>query len=176
MANPNEILDQLGEDEEKMTNINERLATLKEMMAKNGYTGKYRPIFGDLYEEILGAKDVMVHVFEDGFQFSDLEEVFVAAMPVLKEVWNEAIPKLKDPNEAEAFLKDLIIFVYYEIEPLIKSWGWIKFFLRIALRVYVAGKIASYMKYAFNKADGAVGDLMNHKFVAKAQKFVDAVM
>jgi len=158
-----------------MADINKRLETFEEMMQENGYTGKYRQLFGRFYGEILEAKSRILEAFSDGFQLGDLEELLVVAAPVLKDIYTEAIPLLKEPNESEVFLKHLVIFIYYEIQPLIKSGSFVKFIFRILLRVYVAGKLAKYMKYGFDKAEGVVEDLMGNKFIQKAQKFVDAV-
>ena len=175
MSNPHEILERLKGDEKQMTDINKRLESLNELMEMNGYTGKYRPLFGKFYGEILQAKAKIVEAFSDGFQLGDLEKIFSVAAPILKGIYTEAVPLLKEPSEAEVFLKELVIFVYGEIEPLIKSSGLLKFFFRIFLRIYIAGKIAKYLKYAFDKADGVVNDVMGNKFVQKAQKFVDAI-
>lgn len=173
MSNPNEILERLGEDEKAMTAEINRLHQLKELMQKNGYSGKYRGQFEGLYEDILEAKEVILHCFEDGFQFSDLEEIFVAGAPVLKEVYDQCVPLLQDEKEAEKFLRDLVIFVYYEVEPYIQSWGFVKFVLRIALRLWVAGKIARYMKVGFDWADGKVLTAKT-AVLDKAQPFINA--
>jgi len=173
MSNPYEILERLKEGESTMADINKRLETLKVSMEDNGYTGKYRPLFGEFYGDILEAKARIINAFSDGFQLGDLEEIFVVAAPILKKIYTKAIPLLKAPDEAEAFLRDLIIFIYYEIEPLIKSWGFMKFFFRIALRLWIAAKLAKYMKSGFDWADGKITSVA---IVAKAKKFLDAVV
>lgn len=174
MPNPNEILGTLSEDEKKMDAEIDRLQRVRQLFAKNGYDGKYKDQFEDVYEDILEAKDIIEDEFEDGFQFSDLEDILVAAAPVLQGIYSEFYGTMKDEKEAQAFLKDLVIFIYYEVEDKIKTWGWLKGILRLALRLYVAGKLAKYMKIAFDYVDGNVTALTD-KVQAKVDKYLDMI-
>jgi len=158
----------------KMSNLDteaDRLQRVRQLFAKNSYDGKYRDQFEDVYEEILDAKDIIEDEFDDGFQFGDLEDILVAASPVLRDIYDEFYGTLKDEKESEAFLADLVIFIYYEVEDKVKIWGWLKGIMRVVLRVFVAAKIAKYMKIAFDYADGKVIDLTD-----KATKRVEKYM
>ena len=134
----------------------DRAQRVKQLFDQNPYDGKYRKQFEDVYEDILEAKDTIEDAFEDGFQFGDLREIITSVAPVLRSVYDEFYGTLKDDKEAKVFLKDLVIFVYYEIEPKLKANGFVKWILRRALKWYVAGKIAKLLKHAFDFVDGKV--------------------
>lgn len=170
----NELLDVLSEDEDDMNAEIDRLQRVRQLLAKNKYDGKYRDQFEDVYEDILEAKDAIEDEFEDRFQFSDLEDVLVAACPVLKGVYSEFYGTLKDEKEAEAFLRDLVIFIYYEIEEKIDTWGWLKGILRLVLRLWAAGKAAKYLKIAFDYVDGRVV-VAKKKVQDKVAKYINVL-
>ena len=170
--NPDEIFGDNEDDRKVLADQVDRFRRVQQLFAKNGYDGKYRPQFEDVYEDILEAKDTIERQFEDGFQFGDLEEIIVAVSPVLKAIYDEFYATLKDEKEAEAFLKDLVIFIYYEVEDKISSWGWLKGILRLVLRLFVAGKIAKYMKIAFDYTDGKIS-VLTDKVQGKVDQYLE---
>lgn len=174
MANPNEILDRLNRDEELMNAETDRLRRVAQLFAKNKYSGKYRNQFEGVYEDILEVHDVVKEKFIDGFQFSDVEDIIVAASPVLKGIYDEFYYILKDEKEALVFLTELVIFIYYEIEDNIKVWGWLKAIFRLVFKVWAAGKIAKYLKMAFDYVDGNVTNLTN-KVKTKVDKYLEVL-
>ena len=173
-VDPHNILNTLTENEVAMTAEIDRLKRVRQLFAKNRYDGKYRDKFEEVYEDILEAKDEIERTFEDGFQFSDLEEVLAVVTPTLKAIYDEFYGTLKDEKEAHAFLKDLVLFVYYEIEENINTWGWLKGIFRLVLRLWVAGKIAKYLKIAFDYVDGEV-TVLKDKVETRVQKFTGAL-
>ena len=164
MTNPNEILDRLEIDEANMSAEIDRLKRVKQLFEKNRYEGKYKNQFEDVYEDILEARDLIEDAFEDGFQFGDLEEVIAAAAPVLKRIYDEFYETMKSEKEATNFLRDLILFIYYEVEAKINTAGWLKGILRLVLRLWVAKKIAKYIKIAFEYVDGKVSIITDKTF------------
>lgn len=170
LRDPDEILDRITEGNENMSAEIDRLKRVKQLFAKNHYDGKYKDQFEEVYEDILEAKDLIEAEFEDGFQFGDLEDILAAAVPVLKGIYEEFYDTLKDDKEAHEFLKDLVLFIYYEVEDKIKTWGWLKGIFRLALRLWVAGKAAKYLKIAFDYVDGNI-DSLKGKVQARIEKF-----
>lgn len=171
MPNPNDILDDLTRDEVNMAAEIDRLKRVKQLFEKNRYDGKYKDQFEDVYEDILEARDLIEEDFEDGFQFSDLEEVIVTATPVLKRIYDEFYDTMKSPKEAQKFLRDLILFIYYEVESRVKVWGWLKGLFRLVLRIWVAKKLAKYLKIAFDYVDNRIS-ILKDKTYQKIQGYL----
>jgi hypothetical protein len=147
----------------EMLTEEDRAYRVKQLFGKNPYDGKYREKFEDVYENILEARDLVEDAFADGFQFKDLFEIFSSVSPFIRDIYDEFYGTLKDDKEAKVFLKDLVLFIYYEIEDKLEAGKFVKWILRRAMNWYVAGKLAKYLKLAFDVVDDKVIGTLNSK-------------
>ena len=150
--------------------VGEKIVTVKNMLNASSYNGKYKELFASLAIEIFDVFATIRREVSDGFQFRDLEVILTQAGPDLYQVF-KAISSLGKEKEREEIFRDLIMFIYFELEKLLKMGGFFKFILRTVVRVYGAKKLAKYTIIAFDYIDGKITAVTN-----KASTFVSELI
>ena len=146
--------------------IQERIAAVKAIAEKSRYQGPYLDLFTHAAVDIYDVLEKMKAPLQDGFQFRDLEDFFVIAAPALYN-FSQTIHEFGEDRNREAIFRDLVVFIYYELEKHLKLPGFAKFILRFAIRIWGAKNLAKYIIIAFDYVDGKVEVVSD-----KAEKFV----
>jgi hypothetical protein len=146
--------------------VEERISAIRSLAEKSRYSGPYKELFSALAVDLYEVFEKIKVALKDGFQFRDLEEIFVAAAPALYNLYN-TIGQWGGDQNRQAIFRDLVVFIYYELEKNLKLPGIAKFFLRLAVRMWGAKKISKCLLMAFDFVDGEIENL-----TGKAQKFI----
>jgi len=151
--NPTVTITELEEAAEKVSMSVKSTIQAKTRMEDNPYTGKYAPLFAKLYKDIYAAVFAIRREFADGFQVSDLDDVLIVAAPALMKVYRAVDAEGIKDSELDAFMTDLVMFMYYELDDLIK-WGWLKWILKLVFKWFAAKKLGKLLSQVVRYIDG----------------------
>jgi len=144
----------------------ERIKVVRDIVTNSKYDGPYKALFTNLSVSLYDVFVVVKKETADGFQFRDLEPILATAGPALYEIYGKIVAWGKE-GEREAIFRDLVIFIYYEVEKFLKMNGFFKFILRTAVRMWVAKKLAKYLLMGFDYFQDKVESIKG-----KAESFV----